>query len=39
MLCDDLAGSDGGDGGVHNGGDMCVLGADSHCMTKVSTIL
>ena len=33
MLCDDLEGWDGSRGGreVQEGGDMCILMADSHC--------
>ena len=42
MLCDDLEGCDGGRSGkeVQEGGDICILMADSHCcMAETNTTL
>ena len=41
MLCDDLKGWDGGEGGmeVQEGGDICIHVADSlHCTAETNTI-
>ena len=41
MLTDDLEWGDGGDGGreVQEGGDVCILTTNSHCMAKTNTTL
>ena len=40
MLCDDLEGGDGVGGGreVQEGGDICILMADSHCCMAETNI-
>ena len=40
MLCDDLVGGDGVGGGreVQEGGDICILMADSHCCMAETNI-
>ena len=41
MLCGDLEGWDGGGGGreAQEGGDICILTADSHCCIAESNII